>query len=217
VPTLDEEAAVRRLLPEALAVADQVIVSDGGSTDNTVVVTEELGVPVVQGERGRGPQLNLGASEASSDTVVFLHADTQLPADGIDLIRRAVETGHVGGGFLIRFDDPRPIFGLGSRIVNLRTTLTRSPLGDQAQFATKKVFSDLGGYRSWPILEDLDFASRLKRMGPIAIIKSPAKTSARRFVRGGVAATIANNWLIFGLYFLGVSPERLARLYRPTR
>ena len=206
---------MRVLLPEVLNVADEVIVSDGGSKDDTVGAAQELGATVVMSEPGRGPQLNRGAHEASSDLLLFLHADTHLPDNGIDLIRMAVTSGHVGGGFHIRFDDPRSIFGLGSRVVNLRTSLTRSPLGDQAQFATKQAFQSLDGYRDWPILEDLDFIRRLKRLGSLAIIKHPARTSARRFAQGGIIATIANNWLIFGLYFLGVSPQHLSRLYRP--
>ena len=217
VPTLDEEVAVRDLLPEILQSADQVIVSDGGSRDGTVNTARELGVTVVEGPAGRGSQLNLGAREAESEILLFLHADTRLPVGWIDDVRRAGKGGSVGGGFHIRFDDPRPIFKLGSYIVNLRTSITRRPLGDQAQFATREAFEELGGFQDWPILEDLEFAGRLKRLGPIAVIENPAATSARRFTRGGIAATIANNWLIFGLYFLGVHPERLARLYRTTR
>ena len=215
VPTLDEETSVRQLLPEILPVADEVIVSDGGSSDDTVAAAKQLGATVVMSDPARGPQLNRGASKASSDLLLFLHADTHLPDNGLDLIRQAATSGHVGGGFHIRFDDPRSIFKLGSGIVNLRTSLTRSPLGDQAQFATKQAFQSLDGYRNWPILEDLDFIRRLKSLGPIAVIKTPARTSARRFTQSGIIATIANNWLIFGLYFLGVSPARLSRLYRP--
>lgn len=217
MPTLDEEQSIQGLLPELLGAADEVIVTDGGSRDRTVPASRALGARVVEGRAGRGPQLNRGAAVASSDVLVFLHADTHLPGGGIDRIRNAVSTGRIGGGFHIRFDHPTPIFGLGSHIVNLRTSLTRAPLGDQAQFVTRSAFESLGGFRDWPILEDVDFIRRLRRLGGIAIIESPALTSARRFVQGGIAATIANNWLIFGLYFLGVSPDRLSRLYRRIR
>ncbi|MEJ2084398.1 MAG: TIGR04283 family arsenosugar biosynthesis glycosyltransferase [Acidobacteriota bacterium] len=217
VPTLDEEHSIQALLPELVGVADEVIVSDGGSHDGTVAVSKALGALVVEGRPGRGPQLNRGAAAASSDIFVFLHADTHLPRGGIDQIRLAISAGGVGGGFHIRFDHPTPIFGLGSRIVNLRTSLTRAPLGDQAQFVSRSAFERLAGFRDWPILEDVDFIRRLRKLGEIAIIESPALTSARRFVQGGITATIANNWLIFGLYFLGASPDRLSRLYRRVR
>jgi hypothetical protein len=87
-------------------------------------------------------------------------------------------------------------------------------LGDQAQFVRRSVFADLGGYRSWPILEDLDFARRLKRRGPVAVIEQPVVTSARRYLEHGLLRQLLTNWLIFGLYFAGVSPHRLSRLYR---
>jgi hypothetical protein len=91
------------------------------------------------------------------------------------------------------------------------------PLGDQAQFATAQAFRALGGYRDWPILEDLDFARRLKRHGRVALVERPVTTAARRFVERGVVATVATNWLIWGLFLAGVSPHRLAGLYRQIR
>lgn len=217
VPTLDEEDAIRGLLPELAGIADQVIVSDGGSRDGTLSAARSAGAHVVTGPPGRGPQLNRGAAAASAAILVFLHADTRLPSGGVEKIRSSVAAGAVGGGFQVRFDHPAPIFSLGSGIVNLRTRLTRAPLGDQCQFATQQAFHQLGGFREWPILEDIDFARRLKRLGKVAIIGDPVTTSARRFERGGIFSTIANNWLIFGLYFSGVSPHRLAKLYRRGR
>ena len=215
VPALDEQGAVQSLLPEIISEAEEVIVSDGGSTDDTIQISHSLGARAITGATGRGPQLNLGVANASSEILIFLHADTHLPPEGVNLVRRAIKSGYVGGGFHVQFDDPRPIYRLGSTIVNRRTSLSRIALGDQAQFATRSAFDAIGGFQDWPILEDLDFARRLKKIGKIAIIEARARTSTRRFARGGIAPTIANNWLIFGLYYLGVSPHRLARLYRP--
>ena len=123
----------------------------------------------------------------------------------------------MGGGFEVRFDDPRRIFALGARIVNLRTHLLHAPLGDQAQFATGDVFRAVEGFREWPILEDLDLMQRLRRRGPIAVLRPPATTAARRFVERGIARTIVTNWSIWALYLLGVDPARLARLYPHIR
>ena len=162
--------------------------------------------------------MNRGAAAApAADLLLFLHADTQLPPGGVELARAAVEAGAVGGGFLVRFDVDRPSLRLGERLINLRTRATRVPLGDQAQFATAAAFRSLGGYRDWPILEDLDFARRLKRLGKVALVERPVTTAARRFVERGVAATVATNWLIWGLFFAGFPPHRLARLYRQIR
>ena len=114
-------------------------------------------------------------------------------------------------------DSDRPIYRLGSAIVNLRTRWGRSPLGDQAQFASRKIFEELGGYPDWPILEDLEFIRRLKRKGKMAILEPAVATSTRRFEERGITRTIIRNWLIFALYFAGASPQRLARLYRHVR
>jgi len=217
IPTLDEEANLELLLPTVLAVADQVVVSDGGSQDDTVAVAESFGVPVVRGEPGRGGQLNRAAAASDADVLLFLHADTELPEGAVERVRRAIADGAVGGGFLAHFASEKPIMGLGSRLVDLRTRWLRTPLGDQAQFARREAFLALGGYRDWPILEDLDFMRRLKRIGRIEIIAAPVRTSARRYEQGGVVRTVAINWMLWALYFLGVSPRRLGHLYRNIR
>jgi len=217
IPALNEEAALRDLLPAALAAADEVVVSDGGSADGTVAVARELGARVVTGPPGRGGQLTRGAEATGAPLLLFLHADTRLPPDGIERVREAVAGGAVGGGFLMRFDTDGALLRLGERLINARTRLIRCPLGDQAHFVTREAFRALGGYRDWPILEDLDFALRLRRHGRTALIASPVTTAARRFVQQGVLRTVATNWLIWILYFCGVSPHRLARLYRQIR
>ena len=217
MPTLNEEGTLSRILPAALALADEVVVSDGGSTDGTVAVAEKLGARVVTGPPGRGGQLNRGARAATADLLLFLHADTALPEGAAQAVREAVANGALGGGFFLRFDVDRPLQRLGERLIDLRTRLTRLPLGDQAQFATREAFDRLGGFEEWPILEDLDFALKLRRTKRLALIAAPVTTGARRFVEQGTVRTVATNWLIWILFFLGVSPHRLARLYRHVR
>jgi rSAM/selenodomain-associated transferase 2 len=217
VPTLNEEETLRRTLPAALALADEVVVSDGGSGDGTLDVARALGARVVAGPPGRGGQLNRGAAATDADVLVFLHADTTLPPDGARAIRDAVAAGAEGGAFLLRFDVDRPLQRLGSRLINARTRLVRIPLGDQAQFVTREAFTRLGGFEEWPILEDLDFALRLRRGGRMALVKDFVTTGARRFIEQGTVRTVATNWLIWLLFLLGVPPRRLARLYRHIR
>jgi len=221
VPTLNEEGTLRHILPTVLPLADEVVVSDGGSTDRTVEVARELGARVVTGSPGRGGQLTRGAAAATeADILLFLHADTLPPPDAARLVRAAVAAGAVGGGFRVRFDDGRRLLRLGEWLIDLRTSLTRLPLGDQAQFVTREAFDTLGGYRDWPILEDLDFAWRMQRRWGrrrLAIIDEKVTTAARRFVEQGVVRTVATNWLIWLLFGFGVSPHRLARLYRHIR
>ena len=220
VPALDEEASLPRALASALEAADLTVVADGGSTDATADLAHSAGAIVLQSPSGRGRQLNAGARAAldrGADVLLFLHADTVLPPRARASIEAAVAGGAVGGGFEVRFDDPRRIFALGSRIVNLRTRLLRAPLGDQAQFVERAAFLALEGFREWPILEDLDLIRRLRRRGPIAILRPPAITAARRFAERGITRTIVTNWSIWALYLLGVDPVRLARLYPHLR
>jgi rSAM/selenodomain-associated transferase 2 len=218
VPALNEEDTLRRNLPAALESADEVVVSDGGSRDGTVEVARRLGARVVSGPPGRGGQLNRGAAAAeAADVLLFLHADTTLPACGAEAAREAIAKGAKSGAFFVRFDVDRRTQRLGAWLINRRTRALGLPLGDQAQFVRREVFERLGGFRDWPILEDLDFAMRLRRLGSMALIETPVTTGARRFVEQGTPRTVAINWLIWILFFLGVSPHRLARLYRQIR
>ena len=217
IPTLNEESRLPSLLPQASKSADEVCVSDGGSSDATVDIARSLGARVVSGSAGRGAQLNRGARSTEGDLLLFLHADTKLPDGAGDLVRQAVAAGAAGGGFLVRFEPARGLLRCAHLLTTLRTRLTGWPLGDQAQFVRRDAFEHLGGYREWPILEDIDFIRRLKRHGRTTIIDTPVVTSARRFESRGTLRTIATNYLIWTLYFAGVPPARLARLYRDIR
>lgn len=217
VPTLDEEECLERTLPLLAGLGDELVVSDGGSSDGTVELARRHGALVVEGGRGRGPQLNRGAAATRAEVMLFLHADTLPPPGAAEAIRRAVASGAEGGGFRLEFETTNAWMRLGTRLVSLRTRLTRIPLGDQGQFVTRATFEEMGGYRDWPILEDLDFARRLRRCHRLVILPLAMKTSDRRYLRRGIARTVAVNWLIWLLYALGVSPHRLARLYRDVR
>lgn len=214
VPVVDEAEALRRLLPTLVGVADEIVVVDGGSSDGSGEVARALGARVVQEAPGRGRQLNRGARECDSEGLLFLHADTLLPSGAIDDVRRCLAAGFVGGAFLIRFDNPRLLYRAGEWMVNARTRLLQVPLGDQAPFASRERFDQIGGFREWPILEDLDFIRRLRRTGRLSIVRKAVLTSARRFERHGILRTVARNWLILILYAVGVRPQRLARLNR---
>jgi rSAM/selenodomain-associated transferase 2 len=241
VPTLNEESTIARTLPaaqaslaalvarEPLAAGSELVVADGGSRDRTVAVARALGARVVAGPAGRGGQLNRGAAATAAEILLFLHADTALPEGALAAIRAAISGNRgasragdpaqpaIGGAFLVRFDQGGPLLRLGAWLINQRTRATRLPLGDQAHFVTRTAFEQLGGYRDWPILEDLDFAWRLRRHGRTVILRQRVTTGARRFVELGVARTVATNWLIWLLFVAGVSPRRLARFYSDIR
>lgn len=217
VPALDEESTLAETLANALEQADEVVLSDGGSRDRTLAIAKQLEVPVVTGPPGRGRQLNRGAEGLQSDGLLFVHADVRIPPNAVELVRQALAGGAVGGGFFVRWRSERALLRFGGRLTNLRTRLTRCPLGDQAQFCRTDVFRELGGFPEWPILEDVDFAQRLKKRGRVALLEPPVEPSVRRYAQGGAVRTVVINWIIWILFFVGVAPERLARLYKEAR
>jgi rSAM/selenodomain-associated transferase 2 len=213
IPTLNEEQRVGAAIESAFAAgAAEVIVADGGSRDSTVDVAHTRGARVLTGADMRARQLNLGARDATHDALIFLHADTLLPAGAADAVELAIAVGAVFGGFRIAFLEPG--LGYAARLINARTKFTRQPWGDQAQFARRDVFLESGGYPEIPIMEDYELARRMKRAGLTAVLPLTVRTSGRRFHELGGLRTAALNWWIIACYHAGVAPERLARWYR---
>ncbi len=221
IPTLDEAENLSELLPALLPIADGVCVADGGSRDGSLELARRLGAQAVAAPRGRGSQLQTGAAaavgdrERDDDVLLFLHADSRLPEAARESIEAALfgegAAGRVGGAFRIRFGGGSHLLRLGARLANWRARAC--PFGDHAIFVRRQVFEELGGFRDWPLLEDVDFARRLARRGPTVLLPGVVETSARRFERRGILRTVATNWLILLLFFAGVSPQRLYRLY----
>lgn len=213
IPTLNEEERIAATIVSALlAGAAEVIVSDGGSSDATIEAAREYGARVLTGADMRARQLNLGAREAAHDALLFLHADTLLPLGACTAVEKAIANGATFGGFRLGFLENG--LGLAAALINARTRLTREPWGDQAQFAPRDAFLQSGGYPEIPIMEDYEFARRMKRAGRTALVPLTVRTSGRRFCELGIVRTAALNWWIIACYHLGVSPERLARWYR---
>jgi rSAM/selenodomain-associated transferase 2 len=211
IPCLDEQ----ELLPAALASvreADELVVVDGGSRDGSAGLARQAGALVLQAPPSRGGQLRAGAEAARGDWLLFLHADTRLEAGWAGDLR-ALPPGVVGGAFRLAIDAPGWGPRLLERAVDLRTRLLGLPYGDQALFARRSAYDAAGGFRPLPLMEDVDFVRRLRRQGPPAWLRRRALTSARRLRRHGLAGATLRNWRVLGCYLLGVSPERLVRLY----
>lgn len=218
IPTLNEATTMRDLAASLgrLRGEFEVIVCDGGSADATVEVARQCGLRVIEAPRGRGPQMNAGAQLAKGETLLFLHADTRLPEDALELVAGALVDEKVcGGNFSL-------IFGGDSREARLLTRIY--PLlrlggmlyGDSAIFARRRVFDRLDGYREYPIFEDCDLYRRMRRLGRFVRLNARATTSSRRF-QGHFIRTFALWSLMQVLYWLGVNPNLLSRLYKPLR
>jgi rSAM/selenodomain-associated transferase 2 len=224
VPVLNEaatiEAALRRLAP-LRARGARVIVVDGGSSDDTAARAAPLADRVLTAPRGRALQMNAGAQaeEAmAADVLLFLHADTRLPEDADRVVASALADGaHSWGRFDVRLDADGWPLRLVEALMNWRSRATGIATGDQAIFVTRSAFTWLHGFAPLPLMEDVDFCSRAKRLTKPAALRDRVVTSARRWQQHGVWRTVALMWRLRLAYFFGADPAALARRYRDAR
>lgn len=219
IPTLNEELTLEKIIT---SVGDskevEIIVSDGGSDDGTLVIAERLSHKTLSSPLGRGAQMNQGAAAASGDILLFLHADTMLPIGWEDYIEEALRDEEVAGGaFSFSLPNRSTPFAFISLMVNLRSRLLKLPYGDQALFVRRGIFERLGGFREIPIMEDVELVKGMRRLGRLEILDQSVITSSRRWEKEGRARTTVRNLSLLFLYRLGVSPERLYRFYRAVR
>lgn len=216
IPVLNEASTIGSVLERLTGTNNvDVIVVDGGSRDETVTVARSRNVQVISTPPGRACQMNAGAARATGDILLFLHADTRLPANFDCLVRQALqEPQTIAGAFELRIDSQQLGLRLIERLVNWRSRFFSMPYGDQAIFLKATIFHRIGGFPNLPIMEDFEFIRRLKHQGRIAIVPAFVLTSGRRWERLGIIKTTLINQLIILGYFLGVSPDKLARWYR---
>ncbi len=211
VPALNAE----RFLPACLAAlgaydrAERILV-DGGSSDATRDIARGHGFRVIEAPRGRGKQLRAGAEAATGDTLLFVHADTVLAPDWVAAVKGF--TGQAGY-FRLAFsgEDQRAV--RVARLANFRARAFGLPYGDQGLLITRDLYDHLGGYRDLPLMEDVDLIRRIGAKN-LRELDAVATTSPVRYERDGWIARPLRNLSILGLWFLGVKPETLARLYR---
>ena len=212
VPALNEARGIRAAL-EALAPlrarGHELIVADGGSTDATAQLAGELADRVLQTPRGRAVQMNCGASVATGDYLVFLHADTRLPP-GADKLVAASLRSHAWGRFDVEIEGRHPLLKVVAWSMNLRSRLSGIATGDQAIFVRRAAFP---GFPEIALMEDVAFCRRMKRLGPPACRRETVLTSGRRWETRGVLRTILLMWRLRLMYFLGADPEDLSRIY----
>ena len=217
VPALNEAAAIE---PTLLALAPlrargaEVIVADGGSTDGTAERARPFADRVLIAPRGRARQMNAGAALAAGDVLLFLHADTLLPADADRLVGRAADAGAAWGRFDVRIDGRAPMLGVVAAFMNVRSRWTGVATGDQAIFVRRALFERLGGFADQPLMEDVELTRRLRALGRPACLRARVTTSGRRWETRGVWRTIFLMWRLRWRYWRGESPQALAEAYR---
>lgn len=215
IPALNAETR----LPACLAALDEAggierLVVDGGSSDGTATVAVQGGATVIAAERGRGNQLAAGAAAAEGQWMLFLHADTVLSRGWWEAARSFMAAaGSADRAAVFRFalDDPAPAARRLERVVRWRTRVLGLPYGDQGLLIPRMLYRAAGGYPSIPIMEDVALVRRIGR-GRLVMLDADAVTSATRYRRGYLRRS-GRNLVCLGLYFAGLPPRTLARLY----
>ena len=222
VPVLNEARGICQTL-QALAPLRargvQVIVVDGGSTDDTVqqarLVCDAAAWQVIESPAGRAAQMNAGAKVASAATLLFLHADTTLPAAADILVARALNRGiHQWGRFDVRIAGKHRMLRVVAAFMNRRSRWSGIATGDQALFMTRTAFDQVGGFPPQALMEDIEISKRLLQFSRPACLAARVVTSGRRWETRGVWRTIVLMWRLRFAYWWGASPQRLAELYR---
>ncbi len=223
IPVLNEQARMKRCLDHVTGIegVTDVVVVDGGSDDDTKAIARAHGrATVVAASRGRAVQMNAGAAHARGDTLVFLHADVELPEGAASVVRRILDTpGVVAGAFRTWHVAERWRQGPRAWLLHLadvRSRYSTLPYGDQGLFVRADRFHRMGGFPLIPLMEDLAFARRLRGAGRVVIADESVRVSGRRFESASVYQTLLVNVFPI-LYSAGVAPAVLARLYGDPR
>ncbi len=226
IPLYNEEHSISRTLEALFPHAfHELVIVDGGSTDGTLPLArslcqgqDQVTFTILSSPQGRARQMNAGAANMASEVILFLHADTLLPSQASFVIEQALsDPSCVGGRFDVQFAQDQGYAWVVSRMMNLRSRLSGIATGDQALFVRKSVFEELGGFAEIPIMEDIDFTRRLKRIGQLAALRSKVTTSFRRWEQQGPLRTILLMWALRGFFWLGLNPHTLYQYYKTVR
>jgi rSAM/selenodomain-associated transferase 2 len=217
IPVLNEASVIGATLAELQPMRQrgvQVILVDGNSSDETLAVASCLVDEVLFAPPGRASQLRAGVGVARHPVIWFLHADTRVPQAADIAIETALRRGAQWGRFDVRLSGSRPLFRLVERLMNARSCLTGICTGDQGIFVLRATLDRAGGLPDIPLMEDVELSKRLRRLGSPCCLRQRLVTSSRRWESRGAMRTILLMWALRAAYALGVSPQRLARLYR---
>lgn len=217
IPVLDEAESIVAAL-DALAPlrarGAEIIVVDGGSHDGTVALATPLADRVIGAPRGRAAQMNAGAAIARGDVLLFLHADTRLPAEADRLILEGLaRSGRAWGRFDVTIEGTHPLLRVVAFFMNWRSCLTGISTGDQAMFVTRAACGTVGGFPAIALMEDITLARSLKRISRPLCLSARVTTSGRRWEKRGVLRTVLLMWRLRLLYFLGADPSDLRKRY----
>ena len=219
IPTLNERAHIGDLLADLgmLRSPHEIIVADGGSSDDTIELAEGRGARVIVTPPGRGGQLRAGADACAAPLLAFLHADVRLsPASVAALDCLAHSDLPSAWAFRLRIDDARMKFRVVEWGANWRSSHFALPYGDQGLVMSRTMYDAVGGFADVPLMEDVIMARALEAHGGVRLLDADILVSARRWHRDGVLRRSARNVVILARFLAGTSPARLASAYPPA-
>jgi rSAM/selenodomain-associated transferase 2/rSAM/selenodomain-associated transferase 1 len=216
VPVLNEGATIAvqlAALQPLRAAGVELVLVDGGSSDDTAKVARPLADRLIVAPRGRAVQMNAGARASRGEVLLFLHADTRLPVAADVLVVQASKDGAQWGRFDVRIDGGHPMLRVVESMMNWRSRLSGIATGDQAIFVRREAFERVGGFPDIPLMEDVALSKRLKQIAPPVCLRESVMTSGRRWEKHGVLRTILLMWRLRAAYFFGADPQQLAIAY----
>ncbi|MFK7815615.1 MAG: TIGR04283 family arsenosugar biosynthesis glycosyltransferase [Gammaproteobacteria bacterium] len=217
IPVLDESLFFTKqhlYLKALLNQGHEIIVVDGGSTDNSALDAKNLGCKCIKTKASRGYQLQIGANSSINQILVFLHADTLMPLTATNSISSALNNQNAyWGRFNVAFTNKKLVFKIIAWLMNRRSCLTGIVTGDQTLFIKRKTYFDCGGFADIPIMEDVEFSKRLKKHSLPICLNENVITSSRKWEKKGVTRTILLMWTIRIKYYFGSSPDKLVKQY----
>ena len=217
IPTLNEaeniERVIERLKTGGNGLIADLLVVDGGSEDQTVSIAAKAGARVIQTLPGRALQMNHGVEHSTGDLLYFVHGDTLPPVDYLDKILQGVAEGYPVGCFRFRFDSDSRLLKLNAYFTRFNQIWCRG--GDQSLFITRQAFNALGGYRNdYRIMEDYDLIIRARKQYPFKVIPDDVIVSARKYQTNSYLRVQFANFIVFNMFRLGYSQERMAKTYK---
>ena len=219
IPVINESKIINETIEKLLKYyikQIEIIVVDGEKKASTLKVIKNNQIIKIKSKKNRGIQMNEGAKIAKGEILLFLHSDTILPNNAFSKIKKVIyDKKYMAGAFILGLNSKKFIYRIIEQISTLRTKFTGIPYGDQAIFINKKFFFDIGAFKEYPIMEDVDLMQRVKKeKNKIYIIPDKVLTSTRRWEKEGLISCTLRNWFIIILYFLGKSPEKLVKYYK---
>ncbi len=218
VPMLNEIAHVPGLVLHLSTLRNQggeILIVDGGSSDGSAEMVKAADFVVLTSAPGRARQMNLGATFATGNILIFLHADTRLPLHSLSIISEALhDWKYQWGRFDVTISGKSPLLRVVATLVNLRSRMTHIATGDQAIFIRRSLFFSKGGFPEQPLMEDVELSARLRKKYSPAALRQRVITSGRRWEKHGIWKTILLMWRLRWQYWRGVSIEKIAENYR---